>query len=155
MDSPENARRPHIWPVSLIQNDTKMSQINRPWLKCNRYWRWSGYTSTSNFRPFLPCIAIKCKNNSNWRRNNTRTFNGVANGSISTHEAERIEKSWKLNPIFQWTAQLINYFKNSPGENAAVSMHEIVTPQTVILKSIIDACKYKYVDSNITSINET
>ena len=41
-----------IWPVVLNQNGAKKRKINRPWPKCNQFWRWYGYISMSNFRPF-------------------------------------------------------------------------------------------------------
>ena len=56
MYSEGNCQRPHIWPVSLSQNDAKKSKINRPWMKFNKFWRWSGYISMPKFRPFQTSI---------------------------------------------------------------------------------------------------
>ena len=53
MHSPDYAQKPQICPVSL---STKIRKINRPWPKCNQFWRWSGYISMPNFRPFLPWV---------------------------------------------------------------------------------------------------
>ena len=50
------SRKPQIWHVSLNQNGANVRNINRP--KSNLFWRWSGYISMSNFRPFK-VIAIK------------------------------------------------------------------------------------------------
>ena len=54
MHSLGNARKPQIWPVSLNQNNAKITTINRPWPGTNQFWRWSRYISMQNFRPFLP-----------------------------------------------------------------------------------------------------
>ena len=53
MRSPGNAQKPQIWPVSLSQNSTKITKINRPWPR-TQFWRWSRYISVQNFRPFPP-----------------------------------------------------------------------------------------------------
>ena len=49
----KNVRKSQIWHVSLCPNAAKMRKINRRWPKSNQFfWRWSGYISMSNFRPF-------------------------------------------------------------------------------------------------------
>ena len=50
--SPVNDQKPQIWPVSLSQSEAERRKINRPWPKPNQFWRWSGYISMQNFRPF-------------------------------------------------------------------------------------------------------
>ena len=47
--SPDYAWRPQIWPVSLSQKGTIMSEINRARPKSNQLWRWSGYITMQNF----------------------------------------------------------------------------------------------------------
>ena len=44
MRSPENARKPRIWPISLSQNSTKIWRKKNiiSWLYSNHFWRWSG-----------------------------------------------------------------------------------------------------------------
>ena len=63
MRSPENARKPQIWPVSLSQNCAKIRKINRPWPQTNQFWRWSRYISMQNLRPFPPCILREMPGN--------------------------------------------------------------------------------------------
>ena len=41
-----------IWPVSLSQNSVKIRKINKLWSLSNWLWRWSGYISMQNVRPF-------------------------------------------------------------------------------------------------------
>ena len=43
MRSKENRRDPQSCPVSLSQNDTKITKINRQWTKSKQSWKWSGY----------------------------------------------------------------------------------------------------------------
>ena len=45
--------------IFTISNGAKMGKINRPWLKSNQFWRWSGYISMPNLRPFLQCVLKK------------------------------------------------------------------------------------------------
>ena len=67
MHSPENARKPQIWPDSLSQSGAKMRKINIPWPESHEFWRWSGYIRMSNIRPFLPCVLMKMPGNlSGW-----------------------------------------------------------------------------------------
>ena len=42
---------------------TWIRKINRPWPNSNLFWRWLGYVSRSNFRPFLLCILQKMSGN--------------------------------------------------------------------------------------------
>ena len=41
-----------IWPVSLSHISVKIRKINKLWSWSNRFWRWSGYISMQNVRPF-------------------------------------------------------------------------------------------------------
>ena len=67
MRSPGNARKPHIWPISLNQSRAKRRKINRPWPNSNQFWRWSGYISMQNCRPFPPCNFLEMPGNpSRW-----------------------------------------------------------------------------------------
>ena len=50
-------------PVSLGQNSTKVRKINRTWSWYNQFWRWSGYISMRNFRPFLSCVLQEMPGN--------------------------------------------------------------------------------------------
>ena len=52
MRSPGNARK----PVSPSQNSGKIKEINRPWPLTYQFWRWAGYISMQNFRPFPWCV---------------------------------------------------------------------------------------------------
>ena len=63
MRSPGNARKPKIWSVSLSQSHAKRRKINRPWPQSNQFWRWSGYISMQNFRPFPPCVLREMPGN--------------------------------------------------------------------------------------------
>ena len=38
-------------------------KINRPWPRTNHFWRWSGYISVLNFRPFPPCVLQEMPGN--------------------------------------------------------------------------------------------
>ena len=60
---PENAWKLQIWPVSLSQNSTKITKINRPWPWTNQLWRWSRYIIVQNFRPFPPCVLRQMPGN--------------------------------------------------------------------------------------------
>ena len=55
----QNARKPQIWPVIMSQNSAKMSNINGRWPEFYQAWRWSGYTSAPNFRPFLTWVITE------------------------------------------------------------------------------------------------
>ena len=63
MRSPGNARKPQIWPVSLSQNSTKITKINRPWPWTNQLWKWSRYIIVQNFRPFPLCVLRQMPGN--------------------------------------------------------------------------------------------
>ena len=59
----EMPRNHKIWPLSLSKNSAKRRKINRLSLWTNQYWRWSGYISMQNFRPFHPCILQEMPGN--------------------------------------------------------------------------------------------
>ena len=61
--SPGNAGKPQIPPVSLSQNCTKIRKNYTPKPQYNQSWRWSGYISIQNFRPFLSCVLREISGN--------------------------------------------------------------------------------------------
>ena len=54
----DQIRKTHIWNVSLSQNATKISKINRPW---QNLIRWSEYRSMWYFMPFPHAFSRKCQ----------------------------------------------------------------------------------------------
>ena len=56
MCSLKNVWQTQIWTISQSQNSYR--KINRLWTISNQFWRWSGYISMPNFRPFLPCVLL-------------------------------------------------------------------------------------------------
>ena len=63
MHVPGNTQKPQICPVSLSQRDAERRKINRPELKSNQFWRWSGYISMQNFRLFPSCVLREMPGN--------------------------------------------------------------------------------------------
>ena len=44
---------------AVSQSCAKIGKIYRLWPKSNQFWRWSGYISKPNFRPFLQGILLR------------------------------------------------------------------------------------------------
>ena len=64
--SPDNARRPQVWPVSLSQRGTITRKINRARPKSDQFWSWSVYISMQNRRTLSPCIRKEIPRNLNF-----------------------------------------------------------------------------------------
>ena len=80
MHSPANARKPHIWPVSISQNSDKIRKINKPQLWFNRFWRQAGYISMQNCRPFALCVLWEMSGNLSQRTNRPNNGHGWSDG---------------------------------------------------------------------------
>ena len=52
-----------IWPISLSENSVKIRKINQMWSLSYRFWRWSGYISMQNVRPFCQWVLQEMTRN--------------------------------------------------------------------------------------------
>ena len=50
--APPKCQETQIWPISLSENSVKIRNIKQMWSLSYSFWRWSGYTSMQNVRPF-------------------------------------------------------------------------------------------------------
>ena len=92
------------WPVSLSKHDANMRKSIGPWLKCNQFQIWSGYTSMRNVRLSLPSILKKIPETPN-----LTSFN-----KSKWRQMRKINRPWpKPNLFWRWS-EFINIHNLMP-----------------------------------------
>ena len=84
--------------IDKVKNFTKITTINRTWIKPNQFWRWSGFTSILNFRASLLCVLQKISGNLSFRTDGMMLTNAMS----PCIRLRRWTKIYKIGIIWNW-----------------------------------------------------